>query len=98
MATCQVRGEVLALSECVSEHGKKACEDLQGKCVMERDGYYYVSSICVALGIVTLIFYIIPTARRLQGWFLLVLLSWLYTHCVLLTALPTSKWRVNLGW
>jgi len=80
VATCQVGGKVLqAASECVSEHGKKACADQEGKCVMERDGYYYVSSICVALGIVTLIFYIIPTARRLQ-------------------ALPTSKWRVNLGW
>ena len=52
--------------ECVSEPGKTACEEIGGDCVTERDGYYYVSSLCVALGVFSLVFYIIPTARRLQ--------------------------------
>ena len=59
--------------ECVSEPGKKACAEMGGDCVTERDGYYYVSSLCVALGVVSLVFYIIPTARRLQGvWSILI--------------------------
>jgi len=63
----------LPASECVSEHGKKACSDLSGECVTERDGYYWVSSICVAIGVVTLLVYIIPTARRLQSESLVLL-------------------------
>ncbi|KAF8588471.1 MFS general substrate transporter [Ramaria rubella] len=68
VATCRVKDElVLQASECVSEPGKKACELVGGNCITERDGYYYVSSICVALGVLSLVFYIIPTARRLQS-------------------------------
>ena len=59
--------------ECVSEQGKSLCESMNGHCVTEQDGYYYVSAICIALGVLTLILYIIPTAKRLEGkplhWF-----------------------------
>lgn len=54
-------------SECVSDHGKSACTNIGGKCVTETDGYYVVSGICLAFGVIFLIAYIIPTARRLQG-------------------------------
>lgn len=40
---------------------------MNGKCVTEQDGYYYVSAICIALGVLTLVLYIIPTAKRLEG-------------------------------
>ena len=53
-------------TECVSEHGKARCHELNGKCVTERDGYYIVSGICMAFGVAFLLGYIIPTARRLQ--------------------------------
>lgn len=36
---------------------------------MDRDGYYSVSLICVGIGAILLVTYIIPTARRLQGTF-----------------------------
>jgi hypothetical protein len=53
--------------ECVSEHGKDVCSEIGGKCITERDGYYYVSAICMSFGVLFLVFYIIPTARKLQG-------------------------------
>jgi hypothetical protein len=53
--------------ECVSEHGKDVCSEIGGKCITERDGYYYVSAICMSFGVLFLVFYIIPTARKLQA-------------------------------
>ncbi|KIJ45087.1 hypothetical protein M422DRAFT_67250 [Sphaerobolus stellatus SS14] len=68
VATCRVRDElVLEASECVSEHGKDACRQIGGECITERDGYFWVSSICVTLGVLSLLFYILPTVRRLQA-------------------------------
>jgi len=40
---------------------------MNGKCVTIQDGYYYVSAICLTLGVLTCVFYIIPTAKRLEG-------------------------------
>jgi MFS transporter, PAT family, solute carrier family 33 (acetyl-CoA transportor), member 1 len=54
-------------AECVSEHGKSQCADINGECVTERDGYYWVSALCLMFGVAFLIGYIIPTARKLQG-------------------------------
>lgn len=54
-------------AECVSDRGKELCSDINGECITERDGYYYVSAICVTFGALFLVLYIIPTARRLQG-------------------------------
>lgn len=54
-------------TECVSEHGKAACAEIGGQCVTERDGYYIVSGICLVLGLLSVVLYMIPTARKLQG-------------------------------
>ena len=66
---------------------------MNGQCITVQDGYYYVSAICLVLGVLTLVVYIIPTARRLEGeprspasYF-----NELLTHFV---ALPVTKWRV----
>ena len=40
---------------------------MNGQCVTVQDGYYYVSAICIALGVLTFVVYIIPTAKRLEG-------------------------------
>jgi hypothetical protein len=40
---------------------------MSGQCVTEQDGYYYVSAICITLGVLTCVLYIIPTAKRLEG-------------------------------
>lgn len=37
---------------------------------MERDGYYIVSGICLVLGVIALVAFILPAARKLQGVFL----------------------------
>ncbi|KIY45232.1 MFS general substrate transporter [Fistulina hepatica ATCC 64428] len=67
-ATCKVPGDaIIQATECVSEHGKAQCSSLGGECVTETDGYYIVSAVCMAFGIVFLVGYIIPTARKLQA-------------------------------
>ncbi|KAG1755060.1 acetyl-coenzyme A transporter 1 [Suillus paluster] len=70
-AYCEVKdanSDVLVrAAECVSDHGKEVCTDINGECITERDGYYYVSAICMTFGVLFLGFYIIPTARKLQA-------------------------------
>ncbi|WFD25415.1 hypothetical protein MNAN1_000377 [Malassezia nana] len=60
-------GIPLQLGECSTEMGRSRCESLGGKCVFERDGYYYTSAICIAVGALTLLFFIAPVSRRLQA-------------------------------
>lgn len=57
----------MLVGECVSDLGKSACVDAAGQCIIERDGYYWISGICLTFGVLFLVGYIIPTARRLQG-------------------------------
>jgi hypothetical protein len=56
-----------AAAECVSDHGKAACAAVGGTCVTERDGYYAMSVICIALGVALLLAFVKPTSRRLQA-------------------------------
>ncbi|KDQ14932.1 hypothetical protein BOTBODRAFT_109510 [Botryobasidium botryosum FD-172 SS1] len=71
IATCHIQEAgselVVSASECATESGKSACKDLGGTCVIERDGYYAVSIICVTIGAVLFASFILPTARRLQA-------------------------------
>jgi len=68
IATCKVSNAaaIVPATECVSDHGKAHCKDIKGICVSERDGYYIVSAICLAFGVIFLVTFIIPTARKLQ--------------------------------
>ncbi|KAJ7596762.1 acetyl-coenzyme A transporter 1-domain-containing protein [Mycena floridula] len=52
--------------ECVSEHGKSICKQAHGKCMIETDGYYIISALCMAFGILFLVLFTIPSARKLQ--------------------------------
>ncbi|KAF9243913.1 acetyl-coenzyme A transporter 1-domain-containing protein [Melanogaster broomeanus] len=54
-------------AECVSERGKERCADINGECVTEQDGYYYISAVCMTIGVLFFIGYILPTARKLQA-------------------------------
>jgi len=73
IATCEVEvdGNSSSLSakgaECVSEEGRALCSAATGRCVMERDGYYITTGICLLVGMICLVGYIIPTAKRLQA-------------------------------
>ncbi|KAK0246401.1 acetyl-coenzyme A transporter 1-domain-containing protein [Armillaria nabsnona] len=70
VATCKVTdaGTEIAVraTECVSDYGKAMCNDINGECITETDGYYVVSIICMTFGILFLFGFIIPTARKLQ--------------------------------
>ncbi|BGP58315.1 hypothetical protein JCM8202v2_005976 [Rhodotorula sphaerocarpa] len=70
VAVCRVKDEnldlVVASSECVSDHGKAACAELGGTCLTERDGYFYVSTLCILSGAAILVLFVQPVARRLQ--------------------------------
>ncbi|KAN0116511.1 MFS general substrate transporter [Russula decolorans] len=71
IASCKVDGDNASSTakgaECVSEGGKAMCTAAAGTCVMERDGYYITTGICLAVGLLFLVAYIIPTAKRLQA-------------------------------
>ncbi|CAG8583490.1 13372_t:CDS:10, partial [Acaulospora colombiana] len=68
---CEAKDEASKLlvkaTECVSEVGKKTCKKAGGTCVIERDGYYVVSLICIAVGLTLWIAFVRPTAMKLQG-------------------------------
>ncbi|KJA29317.1 hypothetical protein HYPSUDRAFT_1076308 [Hypholoma sublateritium FD-334 SS-4] len=68
VATCKVSDVAVDIkaTECISDHGKAACKDINGVCVTETDGYYIVSAICIGFGIIFLVAFILPTARKLQ--------------------------------
>ncbi|KAF8500425.1 acetyl-coenzyme A transporter 1-domain-containing protein [Russula emetica] len=71
IATCEVSeaGSSLTVkaAECVSEQGKAMCSDIGGTCITERDGYFITTGLCLALGVTSLVIFIVPTARRLQA-------------------------------
>jgi len=71
IATCEVVGDNTSLTaqgaECVSEEGKAQCSAAAGKCIMERDGYFITTGICLLVGLIFLVAYIIPTAKKLQA-------------------------------
>ncbi|KAI0253362.1 acetyl-coenzyme A transporter 1-domain-containing protein [Lactifluus subvellereus] len=71
IATCEVSeaGSSLAVRalECVSERGKARCSDIGGTCITERDGYYVTTGLCLCLGVISLVTFIIPTAQKLQS-------------------------------
>lgn len=63
---CSVLTRLLA-KECVSEAGKHHCKAIGGTCHIERDGYYIVTNACMIFGVLFLIAFITPSARKLQG-------------------------------
>ncbi|KAG5646054.1 hypothetical protein DXG03_004477 [Asterophora parasitica] len=67
-ATCKVADGInLEATECVSDHGKAMCKDINGQCITHRDGYYSMSALCMILGVVIWVAFIIPRARKLQA-------------------------------
>lgn len=74
VATCHIAEgggseTIVEATECSSDYGKSVCVDLGGQCVTESDGFYTVSLICMITGAAFVMFYIYPTARKLQGEF-----------------------------
>ena len=59
---------------------------------MERDGYYIVTGICLAIGLIILLGFIIPTSRKLQGKPLLLFQPSFLDHD---PGLPISVWRIR---
>ncbi|RXW17422.1 hypothetical protein EST38_g8445 [Candolleomyces aberdarensis] len=69
IATCKIpdAGSEILVKECVSEAGKSHCKALKGNCVMERDGYYIVTTAGMIFGMIFLVGFIYPSARKLQA-------------------------------
>ena len=81
--------------ECSSDYGKSVCENLGGQCVTETDGYYSVSAMCMISGALITLFYIYPTARKLQGKFFCLSFLADSDADVFLLDLPLSAWRTS---
>ncbi|KAK0729814.1 acetyl-coenzyme A transporter 1-domain-containing protein [Lasiosphaeris hirsuta] len=52
---------------CALQPDKDACLATGGACTVQRDGYYSVNVICVALGVATFVLFIRPKVLRLQA-------------------------------
>ncbi|KAF9431181.1 hypothetical protein BGZ94_007632 [Podila epigama] len=66
VSTCSILNSDADVFSCVSEPGKSLCQDLEGECIIQHDGYFYVSSMCVLIGSMLLVTYIAPTIRYLE--------------------------------
>lgn len=53
--------------ECTSDEGMAKCKSLGGHCIIERDGYYFTSTICVIIGAAVMIGFILPKSKQLQA-------------------------------
>ena len=72
------------------------CSAAAGTCVLERDGYYITTGICLVVGLIFLVAYIIPTGKRLQGLYMQSFIDDEVPDLMDPTALPLSKWRVAI--
>jgi acetyl-CoA transporter-like protein len=71
------------------------CSDIGGTCVAERDGYFITTGLCLTLGVISLVTFIVPTAKRLQGErFWVDFPSCQKLRLIFCTALPVAKWRI----
>ena len=52
---------------CGSEVGKHHCTEASGRCVYIQDGYYYVNTVLVILGVVLFLGYIWPSVNQIQS-------------------------------
>jgi len=52
---------------CALEQEKHRCKDLDGQCLVHRDGFYITNMVCVIVGVVSFWAYIQPTANRLSA-------------------------------
>ncbi|KAG6812057.1 hypothetical protein H0H92_004588 [Tricholoma furcatifolium] len=51
-ATCKVaEGIDIKATECVSDHGKAMCKDINGVCITHRDGYYAMSALSLPIAV-----------------------------------------------
>ncbi|KAF9103606.1 hypothetical protein BGX27_010500 [Mortierella sp. AM989] len=66
VSTCSIMNNDGEGFPCTSDPGKSLCKDLGGSCIIEQDGYYYVSAVCVTIGATLLLLYIAPTIRYLE--------------------------------
>lgn len=75
------------------------CTAAAGTCVMERDGYYITTGVCLVVGVLFFVGYISPTIKRLQGLFGRrhpSSTTMLLICCFRRIALPLTKWRIAI--
>jgi hypothetical protein len=53
--------------KCSDSKSKEMCQSVGGKCNYITDGYYMVNFACFCFGLMTMVFYIKPTIKKLEG-------------------------------
>ncbi|BFZ64539.1 hypothetical protein YB2330_005686 [Saitoella coloradoensis] len=67
VASCVVGGVPTAIAHsATSQLAKDECKELGGSVVVDRDGYYVMSSVCVALGALVFFGWTRPAVKRLE--------------------------------
>lgn len=54
------------ISKCVGSFGVETCVSNGGWCEVEADGFYFVASFCLIIGLILFQFWIKPAVRRLE--------------------------------
>ncbi|KAG0006453.1 hypothetical protein BGZ65_007859 [Modicella reniformis] len=67
VSACSVLNENGETFSCTQEPGKSQCQELEGQCLIQQDGYYYTSTACVMMGATFLVLYNAPTIRYLES-------------------------------
>ncbi|ORY95607.1 acetyl-coenzyme A transporter 1-domain-containing protein [Syncephalastrum racemosum] len=67
VASCSIPDIMGQEFSCVEEAGKTQCKEMGGSCVMQKDGYYVVGTLCVIIGAALLVMYIRPVIRHLES-------------------------------
>jgi hypothetical protein len=65
-APCSLLDADGGIINCTDQKAKDLCTKMSGTCSYQKDGYYFVNSLCISFGLITLLFYILPKVQELE--------------------------------
>lgn len=67
VAPCSVNSADGHAIKCADDKHRDQCKALGGSCNYIQDGYYYVNTACFIFGLLSLLLYIKPQIKKLEG-------------------------------
>lgn len=65
-AVCYNESNPEDLVNCITDEEKANCKSNGGTCIVNQDGYFFVSNVCVSVGFFLLVVFILPQIKHLQ--------------------------------
>ncbi|RIB10760.1 acetyl-coenzyme A transporter 1 [Gigaspora rosea] len=66
-AVCYNESNPEDLVNCITDEEKANCKSSGGTCIVNQDGYFFVSNVCVSVGFFLLVVFILPQIKQLQS-------------------------------